>query len=81
MWPGLWRTALAALYMGAILVLWLRYTPALSVWIVGIGGVVLGGAVFWAVAYILRCPEARLLPRLVMERLGRIKGMAPFKAP
>jgi putative peptidoglycan lipid II flippase len=80
-WPGLWRTALAALYMGAILVLWLRYTPALSVWIVGIGGVVLGGMVFWAVAYILRCPEARLLPRLVMERLGRVKGTAPFKIP
>jgi putative peptidoglycan lipid II flippase len=80
-WPGLWRTALAALYMGAILVLWLRYTQALSVWIVGIGGVVLGGAVFWAVAHALRCPEARLLPRLVMERLGRVKGMAPFKIP
>jgi hypothetical protein len=67
--------------MGAILVLWLRYTQALSVWIVGIGGVALGGAVFWAVAHALRCPEARLLPRLVMERLGRGKGMAPFKAP
>lgn len=80
-WPGLWRTALAALYMGAVLVLWLRYTQALSVWIVGIGGVVLGGAVFWAVAHTLRCPEARLLPRLVMERLGRIKGMTPFKIP
>ena len=75
-WPGLWRTALAALYMGAILVLWLRYTPALSVWIVGIGGVALGGAAFWAVAYILRCPEARLLPRLVMEKMGRVKEEA-----
>jgi hypothetical protein len=48
---------------------------------VGIGGVVLGGAVFWVVAYILRCPEARLLPRLVIERLGRVKGMTPFKIP
>jgi putative peptidoglycan lipid II flippase len=71
-WPGLWRTALASLLMGALLVLWLRYTQALSVWIVGIGGVVFGGAAFWMMAYILRCPEARLLPRLVREKVGRM---------
>jgi putative peptidoglycan lipid II flippase len=75
-WPGLWRTALAALYMGAILVLWLRYTQGLSAWIVGIGGVAAGGLAFWGVAYLLRTPEARLLPRLVRERLGRVKTEA-----
>ncbi len=75
-WPGLWRTALASLYMGAILILWLRYTQGLSVWIVGAGGVALGGAAFWVVAYTLRCPEARLLPRLLMERMGRVKTEA-----
>ncbi|MBI4771957.1 MAG: murein biosynthesis integral membrane protein MurJ [Chloroflexi bacterium] len=55
-WPGLWRTMLAAAFMGAILVLWLRYTPGLSAWIVGIGGVIVGGLAFWGVAYTLRWP-------------------------
>ena len=40
-------------------------------WIVGVGGVVLGGAVFAAAAFALRVPEARLLPKMVMERLKR----------
>ena len=62
--------------MGAVLLLWLRYTNGLSVWIVGIGGVAVGGLAFGVVAYALHTPEARLLPRLVRERLGRVKSEA-----
>jgi len=70
-WNGLLRTALASAVMGALLALWLQDTGGLSPWIVGVGGVVLGGAVFAATAYALRVPEARLLPKMVLERLRR----------
>jgi putative peptidoglycan lipid II flippase len=68
-WPGLWRTGLAAAFMGAVLLLWLRYTAALPVWVSGLGGVVVGGAVFAVTAYALHTPEARLFPRLILERI------------
>ncbi len=70
-WSGLLRTALAAAVMGALLALWLRATDGRSPWLVGVGGVALGGLVFAATAYALRVPEARLLPRMVLDRLRR----------
>jgi putative peptidoglycan lipid II flippase len=76
-WPGLWRTALASAFMGAVLALWLRTSLGRSVWVVGLGGVVVGGAVFWAVAYSLRCPEARLLPKMILDRLALSRRDTP----
>jgi len=70
-WSGLARTALASAVMGALLAVWLQSTSGRSPWIVGLGGVALGGAVFAAAAFALRVPEARLLPRMVLERLRR----------
>ena len=78
LWPGLWRTALASFYMGAILLLWLKYTQTLSVWIVAIGGVLVGGLTFWLVAHSLRAPEARLLAGMVRERLNRFAKGQPL---
>jgi putative peptidoglycan lipid II flippase len=68
-WSGLLRTALASAVMGALLAVWLQATGGFSPWIVGVGGVALGGLVFAATAFVLRVPEARLLPKMVMERL------------
>ena len=68
-WPGLWRTALAAVFMGALLLVWLQYTQALPLWLIGPGGVAFGGLVFGGMAYGLRVPEARLLPKMVSERI------------
>ena len=71
LWPGLWRTALASAVMGCGLVVWLAVTPGWPVWLIGLGGVAGGGLVFGLVAYGLGCPEARLLPKLVIERWRR----------
>lgn len=68
-WPGLWRTALAAVFTGALLILWLRYTQAFSLWLIALGGVAFGGLVFAGMAYALRVPEARLFPKMVLERI------------
>jgi len=69
LWNGVWRAGIAAAVMGAALIGWLALTPELSVWIVGIGGVALGGIIFWIAAYFLGCPETRLLPALIRERV------------
>lgn len=62
-WPGVWRTALATAAMTAALLPWLGATAGRSPWLVGLGGVALGGAVFAAAAVALRVPELRLLRR------------------
>jgi putative peptidoglycan lipid II flippase len=67
-WPGLLRTGLASAFMGALLALWVQWTGGLSPWVVGLGGVALGGLAFAATALVLRVPEARLLTRYVLER-------------
>jgi putative peptidoglycan lipid II flippase len=77
-WSGLLRTALASAVMGALLAVWLPATSGLSPWIVGLGGVALGGLVFAATAFVLRVPEARLLPKLLMERMRRKAEDKPF---
>ena len=71
LWPGLWRTAVAATLMAAVLAGWLALTDRRPVWLVGLGGVALGGGVFAAAAYALGCPEARLLPAMAATRLAR----------
>jgi putative peptidoglycan lipid II flippase len=80
-WPGLLRTALAAAFMGALLALWLPGVANRSPWIIGLGGTAIGGLAFAAAAFALRVPEARLLPKYVLERRrafsskgGRDKG-------
>jgi putative peptidoglycan lipid II flippase len=73
-WPGLLRTALASAFMGALLALWLRATDGRSPWLVGLGGVALGALAFAAAAYLLGVPEARLLPRMLIDRLRRPKA-------
>jgi putative peptidoglycan lipid II flippase len=68
--PGLWRTVLASVVMGAALAAWLAATQGQSPWLVGAGGVAVGGAVFAGAALALGAPEARLALRMAADRLG-----------
>jgi putative peptidoglycan lipid II flippase len=70
-WGGLRGTLLAAAFMGAVLVLWVNRAANLSPWIVAPVGVITGGALFWLAALYLHCPEARLIPQLVFERVKK----------
>jgi len=70
-WPGLWRTGLATLGMGVALVGWLWLLEGQPVWLISLGGVGLGGVVFWLLAVVWRTPETRLLSELVWQRIRR----------
>ncbi|HLC05191.1 MAG TPA: murein biosynthesis integral membrane protein MurJ [Anaerolineales bacterium] len=67
------RGALATLagtaLMGSALIAWLGITSTGQVWLVGLGGVALGGAIYWLACLMLGAPEARLLPRLLLRKL------------
>jgi putative peptidoglycan lipid II flippase len=63
LWAGLWRTLAAAAVMGAALALWVPATAGQSPWLVGLGGVALGGAVYGVMAVVLRAPELRVIRR------------------
>jgi putative peptidoglycan lipid II flippase len=69
--PGLARTALATLIMGAALVGWLALTPGRSPWLVGLGGVAVGGLAFGLAALALRAPEVERALGALTHRLRR----------
>jgi putative peptidoglycan lipid II flippase len=68
------QAGVAGLAMGIVLYFWLELSAGLSVWIVALGGVVLGGLVFVLSAFWLRIPEVRSGFSLVARRL---RGKAP----
>ncbi len=63
LWAGLWRTLVASALLAGALALWLPATAGRSPWLVGVGGVVVGGAVYALAAVALRAPELALLKR------------------
>jgi putative peptidoglycan lipid II flippase len=68
-WPALWRTGLAALGMGAVLAGWVWLLAGQSAWLISLGGVAVGGVIYWLLAAMLHVPEARLLPEMALRRI------------
>jgi putative peptidoglycan lipid II flippase len=67
-WPGLARAALATALMGAALWAWLTVSQPYNPWVVGLGGVAVGGAVFAVAAVALRVPEVALVRTMLRRR-------------
>lgn len=67
---GLWRILLSATAMGLAVAVWLWLMADRSPWLVGLGGVVLGGALYGAVAWALGSREARALAAPALARFG-----------
>lgn len=65
---GALATLAAAGCMSAALWIWMAAMAGQAAWLVGAGGVVLGGAAFWLIALGLGAPEARQLPRMLLKR-------------
>ena len=62
---GLFASAAASIVLIVFLVFWKDGTSGSSVWLVGLGGVVLGAVIYWLAALAFRAPEARTLPSLL----------------
>jgi hypothetical protein len=54
--------------MGAGLWGWLQLTGDRPAWLVALVGVALGGLLYWIAALLLKAPEARQLPGLLLRR-------------
>jgi putative peptidoglycan lipid II flippase len=65
------QTCAAGLCMIAALYGWLYLTQGLSVWIVALVGVAVGGVVFTLSAWVIGIPEVRSGATIMYRRLGR----------
>lgn len=65
---GLLAAVLAGAGMAVGLWGWLRLTGERPAWLVAAGGVALGGLLYWGAALLLRSPDARQLPGLLLQR-------------
>jgi putative peptidoglycan lipid II flippase len=67
---GVGKFALAALGMLLILVFWLQLTEGLNPWLIGLGGVILGGFVYFLIVIFLKVPEMQSLMGAVRRRIS-----------
>ena len=62
---GAWQALLGTAVMGVALLVWLDQAAGLPLWILVIGGVLVGGAVYGALLLLLRVAEAQILLRIM----------------
>ena len=74
---GAWQAGLAALGMGAALWVWLDLTSDKAAWLVALGGVVLGSAVYGLVVLGLGMSEARWALAWFGKAIRRIRHVGP----
>ena len=68
---GLGSAAVATLGMGLALVAWLQVTGGMNPWLVGLGGIAIGGMVYALGAVLLKVPEIQGVMVFVKRRIGR----------
>jgi putative peptidoglycan lipid II flippase len=66
---GAGQAFLATVVMAVVLWFWLGITMEQPVWLIGVGGVLLGGAVYGLCAWLLKVPEAHQIMAMVKRRL------------
>lgn len=70
---GVLATVASSAVMGVFLAWWLTANSTSGPWLVGLGGVLLGGGLFWGFSLALRAPEARELPAAVFKRRSGLR--------
>jgi putative peptidoglycan lipid II flippase len=73
-WQQIRSGVLAGLGASALMTVgltaWLAVTQGRGDWVVGLGGVLLGGSLYYIAARMLRAPEANELPRMILPSRG-----------
>jgi hypothetical protein len=54
------------------LIIWMHWTEYNSIWLISIGGIVIGGMIFLFVTIILRLEEVDLMMKFGFSRLSRL---------
>jgi putative peptidoglycan lipid II flippase len=67
---GVSATLAGTAVMGVVLIGWLGVMLNRPSWLVGLGGVALGGAIYWLACLMLGAPEAKQLPQMLLQRLA-----------
>lgn len=65
---GVAQFGLAALAMGVGIALWMQFAAGMNVWIVGLGGVALGSAIYGLGMVMLKVPEIHMLMGIIKRR-------------
>jgi putative peptidoglycan lipid II flippase len=68
---GVWRVGLSALGMAVGLLFWIQVSGGMSRWLIALGGVVLGGFVYFVGVMLLKVPEIRIVIASVSQRIKR----------
>jgi putative peptidoglycan lipid II flippase len=66
---GLGQFGLASLGMAIGILLWVRFTGNLNPWLIGLGGVTIGGVVYGLGAALLKVPEIQMVFSMLRKRL------------
>jgi len=69
---GTSKSVLATLAMSAAILLWMNFSIKLSVWVIGLAGILVGGLVYGVSLTFLKVPEINSL--MIFAR-GKIKGI------
>ena len=70
---GFRQATLAALGMGIALVWWMQAQIASATWVIVLGGLVIGGTVYFLGVWILKVPEIRQIATIIHKQLRTIK--------
>lgn len=73
-WLSLGRTVLASALLAAALGIWCNTTQSASIWLVGLGGILLGVFVYGAASLVFGSPEARSTLQAVYAKLRPVVG-------
>jgi putative peptidoglycan lipid II flippase len=67
---GIFATLGSGLVMSLMLILWLKWTAGSSTLIIGGGGILLGGVIYWIMGLLFGAPDARHYPQAILKRLS-----------
>jgi putative peptidoglycan lipid II flippase len=68
---GSGQSILATMIMSTALYIWIIFTRGFSVWLVGVGGIAVGGSIYVSVVLLLKIPEAQEVFQYILQRFRR----------